>query len=207
MIRNPLMSFLGEVDGSFHSFHKVRPLQIKNTPREPFPRKVSRGDFGSFVLSDSLQRSGSPFPQNFLSVSVRTAGSGSPELNSVKFVKWNWLCGSSEKSDYCVSLMWVSPWRTERMRIRGDGRECSSVVPEQLGTHVASTFSQRLLCLVQLSAWKTQRKKSESVLLFAKGISMNSTDSLTSRFNADLTDITFFLLTSATLTVSLVVKR
>lgn len=56
------------------------------------------------MLSDSLQRSGSPFPQHFLSVAVRTAGSGSPELNSVKFVKWNWLCGSSEKSDSYVSV-------------------------------------------------------------------------------------------------------
>lgn len=54
---------------------------------------------------------------------------------------------------------------------------------------------------------KNAKEKSECVPLFAKGISMNGTDSLTSRFNADLTDITFFLLTSAALTVSLVVKQ
>lgn len=43
MIRNPLMSFLGEVDGSFRSFRKVRPLQIKNTPREPFSSESEPG--------------------------------------------------------------------------------------------------------------------------------------------------------------------
>lgn len=92
------------------------------------------------------------------------------------------------------------------MRMRGDGRECSTVVPEPVGTHVASTFSQRLLCLVAAFSLKNAKKKSESALLSAKGSSMNSADSFTSRFNADLMDITLFL-TSGAPTVSLVGKE